>query len=489
MRGSPRLTTLTWYKSHRLDAMKTFLKKLGGFSLGPLLSALLGLILVPVITRFISPEEYGKAGMFTLAQGLCAMILYLGLDQAYAREFMKKDVSGNQLLSNVMLLPLLLSAVLAAGLVVFRRQVSLLLFSTADEGVAICLMALMFPFMVIQHFGLMKVRLEEKGLQYSLFSVMLKVWNLLLAVSLLVIFEKSFRSVVYAAAFAEIINGVLLYLVAFRGVAFSPKMVCRAQLSSLLRYALPLVPATLLSWMLTSMDKVMLRTLCSYTDLGLYTAAFKIVSVLGIVQTCFTTMWVPIAFRWYEEKKADGYFVAVMKGIAGLMSLMCFGVLLFKDVLVLILGSEFGEAVQIFPFLMLYPILYTMSETTAMGIAFTRRTEFNIVVSLLSGGANLLLNLLLIPRWGGVGAAVATGVSYIVFFCARTVISRRLWIRFPVGQFAVYLVLILVNCVAHTWLTGFLPYTISAASIAVTMLGNIPFVKSTLHLLRGDGML
>ena len=38
--------------------MKTFLKKIGGFSLGPILSALLGLILVPVITRFISPEEY-----------------------------------------------------------------------------------------------------------------------------------------------------------------------------------------------------------------------------------------------------------------------------------------------------------------------------------------------------------------------------------------------------------------------------------------------
>jgi O-antigen/teichoic acid export membrane protein len=111
------------------------------------------------------------------------------------------------------------------------------------------------------------------------------------------------------------------------------------------------------------------------------------------------------------------------------------------------------------------------------------------VVSLLSGGANLLLNLLLIPRWGGVGAAVATGVSYIVFFCARTVISRRLWIRFPVGQFAGYLVLILVNCVAHTWLTGFLPYIISAASIVITMLGNIPFAKSTLQLLRGDGML
>ena len=463
--------------------MKTFLKKIGGFSLGPILSALLGLILVPVITRFISPEEYGKAGMFTLAQGLCAMVLYLGLDQAYAREFMKKDVPRDRLLSNVLLLPLLLSAVLAVGLVVLRRQVSMLLFSTADEGVAICLMALMFPFMVVQHFGLMKVRLEEKGLQYSLFSVMLKTWNLLLAVSLLVLFEKSFRSVVYAAAFAEILNGILLYLVAFRGLSLSLKHISRSQLSTLLRYALPLIPATLLSWMLTSMDKVMLRSLCSYTDLGLYTAAFKIVSVLGIVQTCFTTMWVPIAFRWYEEKKADRYFTAVMRGIAGLMSLMCFGVLLFKDVLVIILGSEFGAAVRIFPFLMLYPILYTMSETTAMGIAFTRRTEYNILVSVLSGGANLLLNLLLIPKLGGVGAAIATGLSYIVFFCARTVISRRLWIRFPVGQFAVYLVL-MVNCAAHTVLTGVLPYAISGASILLTLLLNIPFVKEALQLLR-----
>lgn len=464
--------------------MKTFLKKIGGFSLGPILSALLGLILVPVITRFISPEEYGKAGMFTLAQGLCAMILYLGLDQAYAREFMKKDVPRDRLLTNVLLLPLLLSAVLAAGLVVFRRQVSLLLFSTAEESVAICLMALMFPFMVVQHFGLMKVRLEEKGLQYSLFSVMLKTWNLLLAVGLLVLFEKSFRSVVYAAAFAEIFNGILLYLVAFRGLSLSPKHISRSQLSTLLRYALPLIPATLLSWMLTSMDKVMLRSLCSYTDLGLYTAAFKIVSVLGIVQTCFTTMWVPIAFRWYEEQKSDRYFTAVMRGIAGLMSLMCFGVLLFKDVLIIILGSEFGEAVRIFPFLMLYPILYTMSETTAMGIAFTRRTEFNILVSVLSGGANLLLNFLLIPRLGGVGAAIATGLSYIVFFCARTVISRRLWIRFPVGQFAVYLVLILGNCAAHTVLTGVLPYTVSGASILLTLLLNIPFAKEALQLLR-----
>lgn len=469
--------------------MKTFLKKLGGFSLGPIISAVLGLILVPVITRFISPEEYGKASMFTLAQGLVAMILYLGMDQAYAREFMKKETHRERLLANVLCLPLLLSVLLSAVLILFRQWASRLLFSTPDEALAICLMALMFPFMVIQHFGLMKVRLEEKGLQYSLFSVLLKVWNLLLAVGLLTAFEKSFRSVVYAAAFAEVLNGVVLYLAAFRGVTLSPKAIRRAELSSLLKYGLPLIPATILSWMLTSMDKVMLRSLCSYTDLGLYSAAFKIVSVLGIVQTCFTTMWVPIAFRWYEEKKPNAYFVAVMKGIAALMSLMCFGVLLFKDILILILGQSFGEAISIFPFLMLYPIMYTISETTTMGISFTRKTGYNVVVSLLSGGVNLLLNLLLIPRLGGVGAAVATGISYIVFFCVRTVISRRLWIPFPVGYYGVYLALILLNCGVHTFAQGAMPYLVSAASILLILAMNVPFAKEVLSLLRTEGLL
>ena len=50
----------------------------------------------------------------------------------------------------------------------------------------------------------------------------------------------------------------------------------------------------MLGWALTSMDKVMLRTMCSYSELGLYSAAFKIVNVLGVVQSCFTLYWVPL---------------------------------------------------------------------------------------------------------------------------------------------------------------------------------------------------
>ena len=140
--------------------MKKFLKKIFGFSMGPFASALLGVILVPIITRFISPEEYGKANMFSVAQGLLSALIYMGMDQAYAREFSAVKDNRENLLINAMLLPMGLAAVIAVGLVLLKSWVSNLLFGNANEALAIYLMAAMFPFMVVQHFSLLKLRFE-----------------------------------------------------------------------------------------------------------------------------------------------------------------------------------------------------------------------------------------------------------------------------------------------------------------------------------------
>lgn len=466
--------------------MKTFLKKIGGFSVGPILSAALGLILVPIITRFISPEEYGKASMFALAQGLLAMILYMGMDQAYAREFVGNKHRQGELLQSAIVLPLAFSVILSALMLLLREWVSRILFDRPNETVAVCLMALMFPFMVIQHFALMRLRFQERGMAYSAFSVLLKVWTLLLSVGLLLVFERSFRSVVYAAAMAEILNGTVLYAVVLRGMRFRFFSVDRKEVVGLLRFALPLVPTTVLAWALTSIDKMMLRSLCGYTDLGLYTAASKIVLALGIVQSCFTAFWVPVAFRWHEEARPKDWYILVMRIVAALMSSMCFGVLICKDIAGWLLGDGFAQAIGIFPFLLLHPIMYTMSETTATGISLSRKTGYNIIVTVASSGTNIILNSLLIPLWGGKGAAVATGISYVVLFWTRTLISRRLWWNFPLDHYVIYTVMILLNCVAHTFFAGGIPNIISAASLFGVVATNIPAVKGGIQLLHND---
>lgn len=464
--------------------MKLLLKKIGAFSIGPVIGALLGFITVPLITHFISTEEYGRCSMFVLAQSTVSMLVYLGLDQAFVREFHAFKDQVNGLLANAMRIPLCVVGAVSIVIVCLPDQISSLLFDTPNEHLAVYTLALMLPFMVLENFGLLKLRMEERGVQYSCFTILLKLLTLVFTVLLFMGYEKSFRSAIYAISSAEIFTGLCLFLLTLRRVPLFTAATDKPLIRRMLRFGLPLLPASLLGWALTSMDKVMLRSMCSYSELGLYSAAFKIVNLLSIIQSCFTLFWTPTAYRWYEEKKDNRYFAVVNDVVAYLMCGICLVVLLCKDIIALILGKNFAQSIYIFPFIMLYPIMYTMSESTAVGIGFSRKTEWNIIISALSGGANIALNYLLIPILDGKGAALATGISYMVFFWGRTLVSRKLWYRFRIGKYILYTLLILMNCYLHTFVIGWLPYVVTMLSLISVVAMNWKFVKDMYQLVK-----
>lgn len=80
-----------------METSKDFLKRLAGFSLGPIVGALISFIMVPVQTWIINPDELGKASMYTMAYSLTSLFIYLGLDQAFVREFNSEENKKNLL--------------------------------------------------------------------------------------------------------------------------------------------------------------------------------------------------------------------------------------------------------------------------------------------------------------------------------------------------------------------------------------------------------
>lgn len=464
--------------------MKSLFKKLVSFSIGPIGVAALGFLLTTAVTHIISPEEYGRTGMFQTVQSLVSVFTLLALDQAYAREYVLADgEKGESLLVSAMALPLALSLTFSAALVLFRGWAGEFLFGSPAESTAILLTAVTFPCMIVERFCLMRVRMGEQGLLYSALTLLLKILTLVLAVPMLLYFEQSFRSVVYAMAIAQILSSAASAAVVLRKIPAGTRP-DRAVISGLLKYALPLVPATMIAWIYTSSDQLMLRTLSGYGELGLYTAAFKIVAVVSILQTCFTTLWSPVAFRWYETKKSPVYFDTVMWAVGLLSTGAGLGLLLCKDLVALVLGKGFRQSIAIFPFLLLSPVMYTMSEASTVGIPFSRKTGYNVAVTAVTAAVNVLLNFTLIPFWGGRGAAIATGLSYLAFFWARTLISRKLWRPFPLAHFITDCLVLTFNCWAHSFLAGPAPYLISAASIGGMILLNIPQMKKVWTLLR-----
>ena len=414
-----------------------------GFSIGPVVGALIGFITVPVTSYLVTPEQFGLTSMFNLANTILTLVILIGIDQAFMREYNEHD-DKKKLILNSFIIPFINAIFIGIMLVLFKKPVAKLLFDNETVVKPIIFLAICTPLFMIEKFMLLTIRMKEKAIQYSIWTIISRVLNLIFVIILLLTYKRNFESIIYASLISQTIVSITIFIMNRKDITFSAKYIDIKQIKGLLKFGLPLIPATLIGWGLNSMDSVFLRAMTDYTQLGYYTVALKITNVLTLVQTSFTTFWAPMAFKWKAQNVESKKFEMVSQGITLGMSIILIGVLIFKPIIPIILSEEYTEVIYILPFLLFNPIFYAMSETTTLGISFSKKTNYNILVSILSMTVNLILNYILIPIYGAIGAAIATGISYLMFFWSRTIISRKLWYKFPIGHFLKVSILLLI---------------------------------------------
>ena len=451
--------------------MKKYLKSFGAFSIGPIVGAVFSFITIPIITYFISPSEYGRVSMFTLFQNVLGMIAYLGLDQAYIK-FYHDEEDKEKLMLHSIVPALSLAVLVSIGVFLLKEPLATWLYGSTEDLSCVYILIPYLPFFVVERFILIKYRMEQKGMLYSFFSIFSKAALLVLSVLTLKYYLCGYQSVIYSTVLAQILTTVLLFISCYKNNKITVSEWEWSYVKTLLKYSLPLIPATIVGWVLNSMDKIMIRSLCDYQQLGLYDTALKIVSVLAIVQNCFSTFWSPIAFKWNKEKKETEKFEEVGKILSIIMVSMFMGILTFKEVIIKILSPDYYNAVEILPFLLIYPIMYTVSEVTVVGIYFSGKSVTTIIVAVCSCVLNVTLNSLLIPKYGAIGASIATGCSYILFFWLRTIISRKVWRHFSINYYVYITIIILVQCFINIMCQGVLLNVLNVVLIITFLLAN-----------------
>lgn len=430
--------------------MAKFIEKFIGFSVGPVIGALISFVTVPLTTYFIDPNEYGRASMFFLFQMIFGTFLFLGMDQAYTREYHVVD-NKLKLFQNAVIIPLTLAFVVLVGTLALPHEVSGLLFGTPEEPFPAILFGVMLAFMVVERYILLSIRMRESALEYSLLNIFVKLGILTFTLLFVLFIRRDYLAVVYATVLGQISGDVYLViryrkLFAFR--RFSPD---RRLLTRMLKFGLPVVVATSLSSLLHYMDRLALYAWSSFYQIGIFTATLKIAAVVSLLQTSFTTFWVPTAYRWHENGKEIRYFRTVSDTVLLFMSLVMIAVLLFKDFITVILSSQYAEARYIVAFLCLPPVIFTVSETTCLGIVFSRKTYLSIWTGLIALIPNALLNIVLVPRFGAPGAAASTGCAYLFFFAARTFFSNRNGIRIPAWKHHLVLLILFAGAVMNAF--------------------------------------
>jgi O-antigen/teichoic acid export membrane protein len=402
--------------------MRKYLKMFFSFSIGTWLRAIISFFSTPIISYLILPEEFGRASMFTLAYNIALLVTLLGLDQSLVRYYYEEEDKPN-IFWSCLIPSIILGSVVSLFFIFFDKSLSIFLYGDYYKGIGY-LFAFSLLSGIFQRFNQLSIRMQKRGFLFSFINVILALGNFGGTVVFALTVSRSF----YAIIFGQIIGNIFALLVGFfvdkQSRSFSK--IDFEKLLEFLKYGIPFIPSSILYWLFSSIDRISLRQFSTFTEIGLYSAAFKIVSIMQLIQVGFTTFWVPLAYEKYNSKAiSDNFFEKANSLISAILFIFGLLLLAFKDLIFLLFAKSYREASYIAPFLILYPIMYMLSETTVLGINFSKKTYWHIVITGVSAFVNFVGNNLLVPLLEAKGAAISTGLSYVVFFTLRTVIAQK----------------------------------------------------------------
>lgn len=406
-------------------------KQIAAFAIGPLGAAVLSVIALPVITWFFSQEDVGRMAMLQVTLGFSTLLFSLGLDQSYVREFHEAKnkpallkvamVPGLVLLVATILIVLSLDGTLAGWLFDMPRW-----HLSAIVGMAVIAT-------YVSRFLSLVLRMNERGLAFSMSQLLPKLLLLVIIGGYVVIdADKGLTNLLLAnAAAITFVCGIYGWNTRSEWLEGVRSNLNINQLRSMLRFGLPLMLGGLAFWGLTAIDKVFLRAIASFEELGVYSVAVSFAAAAGILQSVFSTIWAPTVYKWASAGTGLEKVNKVSRYILALVVLGFVAAGLLSWVVALFLPANYIAVQWIVVSCVGYPLLYTLSESTVVGIGISRRSSFSMVAAVTAFAVNLIGNWWLIPIFGAAGAAVSTCISFWVFFFLRTEFSIYLWKPMP----------------------------------------------------------
>ena len=424
-------------------------KKFLSFSIGTWLGAVVGLITIPLMTRLFSPEELGRATMFTLALNVLMLFTMFGVDQAFIRFFYEEETK--KLLRKCLTLTFCVFLVNLVLIFIFRKPLSVYLFGFYDPWIML-LLGMASIIYALNNYSLAVLRMSQMGWQYSIAQLALRLLELVFIILFFYLLGNGYSTLVLAKVLTIFLVTVIAVMLRLRYGKPQQLVAAREDHSmiEILKYSYPLALTAVLNWMLQSTDKIAIKQWSTYKELGVYVAAYRIVAILDVIVTSFSVYWTPLALERFLKRSYDENKVFYQKANAMIsfgMIMAVVGLIMSKDLIVLMLGKNYRDAATIMPFLVFYPLMYITSETTVIGINFFKKVRWHLLISFAVLAVNISSNLLLVPRLGARGAAISIGMSYVLFFVLRTHISLR---YYKVGYYLkrFYALVALIICYA-----------------------------------------
>ncbi|GAA0768045.1 oligosaccharide flippase family protein [Clostridium subterminale] len=416
---------------------KSLIKNTAVFAIGNLCSYVIMAIMVSLYTYVLSTQEYGSVDIVIQLVSLTIPIFTLGISDAVFRFSMDKNYEVESVLTSSLV-------VLCFGLFLSFITMPLILGKTDISKYTIYFLIILFiqsVSVLVKQFtkSIEKVRLYAVGGIINSFCQL--VFNLIF----LYVFKLNIQGYFLAIFFAYLIELLFLIINIKIWKYMSIKKININLVKHMTLFSLPLIPNTIMWWIVGVSDRFIIASWLGISATGLYAVASKIPSILNSGLKVFFQAWQISAIKELNSNDKDEYQSKVFNFLACVLFLTVSIIVVFcKIILKVWVAPEFFGAWMVIPILLISIIFDSLQAFLGTNYIANKNTMGAFLSSLTGALINIIINIFLIPHIGIAAAAISTAISYIAIFLIRYYGTKRyVKINIDVKKFSLSLSIIL----------------------------------------------
>lgn len=388
------------------------------FAIGNIGSKIIGILMLPLYTRELTQAEFGKIELITATLALLIPFLTVSIVDAVIRFSLEKKNTYYQVVSNGLLF-ILFSIIILFFL--FPVLKNIIYFESYLHFFYI-----LFSIQVCHSFVKQFTRAINLNTTYMIsdmiYTFVFAIWNILFLFFLKLGIEGYFLSMILAYSIDLIFLSYKSKIIKYIGFEYLDKQLTR----TMFLYSLPLMPNTIMWWLINISDRYLLTFYLGLGANGIYAIANRFPTIVSSMSSIFFNAWQISAIEESESQEKDDFYSNIFNVFFFIMIITASIYIIFnKYIINIIVSIEFYEAWKYAPILVLAAVFSSFSSFIGTNYIAMKKTKGAFYSSCVGAIINVLLNITLIPSFGIYGAAISTMIGFLIMWIYRVIDTRN----------------------------------------------------------------
>lgn len=386
------------------------------YSAGSLIVKFGGFLIIPLYRNYTTIDEFGLIMLFEIIYQFASAISGWGIKSGFQRWYY--DMSGEKQKRSLFFTAFsttfftTLIATLAIYFIVSSFSYQIFQYEVPIKAIKLFMAAAFLKMLTDVPFIL--IRLQQKPVKQTTYQTVNILLTIIATFVPLQFLGLGFEGVYWGQLVANAITIIILIPLIFRNSYFK---FYKSKVIEMMKFGAPLVLSNLMIIIFSLSDRYIVNIFRGLEDVSSFSLAFKISSLLQfVILTPFFTSYSYDYYRYMNKPTNDRYYIKSFTYFIYIMSFTGLIITLFAKEALYILNAGkdgFSDGIILVPVMIVGVIISGMRMVFTLPLQKVKKTKSISFVLIISGLLNFVLNLLVIPFWGKVGAAVTTTISQL----------------------------------------------------------------------------